>query len=521
VNRQELIKRIKGHEWTDVEFKEAQQDVPKSAYETVSSFSNTHGGWLVFGVRQTNAGFEISGVTNVDKVQGDFLSALHADNKVNHDIPVESKLIQAGGKTVLIFRVPEATRQHKPLYLDGDIRRTFLRRGGGDYKAQMHDIERMLRDAASDRWDGQIFERVSLKEAFDKSSLAWYRSRFHQANDGFDPQQPDEEFLREWGYLTRSGNKLLPTRAAIMLFGSLVGVRQLIPKPVLDVQFLPYATDEEMPETRWIDRFVSEVNIIQTWQQLLAKFKFFMPKPFRDIDPVTLERRDTPPGFRVFREAAINLLIHQDYGDHSRKAVIKFYRDGIQFWNPGDIFGDDTHLLEPGEKEVRNPAIAAAMRRIIMCEQAGTGFRMMQREWQSLGHPAPVMKNDRAHKAFELFIPGLDKEVDMASELVKAMFGKNGKHPVKVTGEVAGEVAGEVTGEVLRLLDALGEKPLGRTELQLALGLKGQANFRERYMLPALNCGFIARTIPEKPNSRLQKYRLTPIGIACRKAEKE
>jgi hypothetical protein len=34
-----------------------------------------------------------------------------------------------------------------------------------------------------------------------------------------------------------------------------------------------------------------------------------MPKPFRDIDPVTLERRDTPPGFRVFREAAINLLI--------------------------------------------------------------------------------------------------------------------------------------------------------------------------------------------------------------------
>jgi len=35
VNRQELLKRLKGHEWTDVEFKEARQDVPKSAYETV------------------------------------------------------------------------------------------------------------------------------------------------------------------------------------------------------------------------------------------------------------------------------------------------------------------------------------------------------------------------------------------------------------------------------------------------------------------------------------------------------
>jgi ATP-dependent DNA helicase RecG len=161
----------------------------------------------VFGVRQADAGHEVAGVANVDKVQGDFLSALHADNKVNHDIPVEASLIQVGGKTSLVFQIPEAPRQHKPLCLDGDIRRTFLRRGGSDYKARMQDIERMLRDAASDRWDGQVFERVSLKEAFDKSSLSWYRNRFHQVNEGFDPQQFNEEFLREWGYLARGGRK--------------------------------------------------------------------------------------------------------------------------------------------------------------------------------------------------------------------------------------------------------------------------------------------------------------------------
>ena len=38
------------------------------------------------------------------------------------------------------------------------------------------------------------------------------------------------------------------------------------------------------------------------------------------------------------------------------------------------------------------------------------------------------MKNDRARKAFDLFIPGLDKEVDMASDLMKAMFGGAGEH---------------------------------------------------------------------------------------------
>ena len=37
-------------------------------------------------------------------------------------------------------------------------------------------------------------------------------------------------------------------------------------------------------------------------------------------------------------------------------------------------------------------------------------------------------------------------------------------------------------------------------------------SFRERYLKPALDEGLIEMTIPEKPNSRLQKYRLTDKG---------
>jgi len=92
----------------------------------------------------------------------------------------------------------------------------------------------------------------------------------------------------------------------------------------------------------------------------------------------------------------------------------------------------------------------------------------------------------------------------MASDLIKAMFGKTDKPTAETTGEV--------TGEVRRLLDILQQKPLGRTEMQVLLGLKSQANFRDRYLLPVLKAGYIERTIPAKPNSRLQKYRLTQKG---------
>lgn len=77
--------------------------------------------------------------------------------------------------------------------------------------------------------------------------------------------------------------------------------------------------------------------------------------------------------------------------------------------------------------------------------------------------------------------------------------------------QLTGEVAGEVAGEVMRLIQAL-SKPMTRAEIQAYLRLKSQANFRVRYLQPALVEGLIEMTIPDKPNSRLQKYRLTTKG---------
>ncbi len=53
---------------------------------------------------------------------------------------------------------------------------------------------------------------------------------------------------------------------------------------------------------------------------------------------------------------------------------------------------------------------------------------------------------------------------------------------------------------------------MSRGVLQDALELQDRKSFRERYLKPALAEGLIEMTIPDKPNSRLQKYRLTRRG---------
>ncbi len=84
---------------------------------------------------------------------------------------------------------------------------------------------------------------------------------------------------------------------------------------------------------------------------------------------------------------------------------------------------------------------------------------------------------------------------------------------------VAPQVSQHVTPQVEALLKVLQEEPypMSRGELQKALALKDRESFRERYIKPALEAGLTERTIPDKPNSRLQKYRLTEQGQkACK-----
>ena len=62
------------------------------------------------------------------------------------------------------------------------------------------------------------------------------------------------------------------------------------------------------------------------------------------------------------------------------------------------------------------------------------------------------------------------------------------------------------------VLLALQAHPLSRGDLQLAVAIKDREHFRNAYLEPLLADGIIERTIPAKPTSRLQKYRLTETG---------
>ena len=179
---------------------------------------------------------------------------------------------------------------------------------------------RVPRDRVADPYERRVLEELEAPRFFDPASVRWYRSVFSDHNPDGDQDLGDVEFLHERALVVECGDRLAPTRAAVLVFGKPRYVRQVLPRPVMDCQFIGAAYDEWSPDLRWTDRIVVAENLLRTWLILVERYFGHAERPFTP-DMRTTRRDDDPPGFVSFREAVINQLIHQDYGDRRRMDI--------------------------------------------------------------------------------------------------------------------------------------------------------------------------------------------------------
>lgn len=82
---------------------------------------------------------------------------------------------------------------------------------------------------------------------------------------------------------------------------------------------------------------------------------------------------------------------------------------------------------------------------------------------------------------------------------------------ITVVGRSTVQDSDQVTDQdktpIERILSAIGDETLSATELMERLGLSHRPTFRKNYLNPALEQKLIERTIPDKPNSKNQKYK--------------
>lgn len=78
---------------------------------------------------------------------------------------------------------------------------------------------------------------------------------------------------------------------------------------------------------------------------------------------------------------------------------------------------------------------------------------------------------------------------------------------VAVVGRSTDQDSDQDKNQIDRIISVIGEDTLSAAEIMARLGLFHRPTFRKNYLNPALEQNLIERTIPDKPNSRNQKYR--------------
>lgn len=134
-------------------------------------------------------------------------------------------------------------------------------------------------------------------------------------------------------------------------------------------------------------------------------------------------------------------------------------------------------------------------------------------KWKELFFWLPIEELIQSRqKEYYDALSAADKQADSAGfvELMLEIIRDSLKE-VTVVGRSTGQDSDQVTDQdkspVGRLLSVLGNDMLSTTEIMERLGLSHRPTFRKNYLNPALEQNLIERTIPDKPNSKNQKYR--------------
>lgn len=84
----------------------------------------------------------------------------------------------------------------------------------------------------------------------------------------------------------------------------------------------------------------------------------------------------------------------------------------------------------------------------------------------------------------------------------------------KERGKERGEVRGEVDGKIKKVILTIRGNTISANEIMKSLQLKGEDNFRKRYLVPSIENGYVQMLYPDAPKRPDQAYYLTEKGLA-------
>lgn len=512
------------------ECKKAEGQLPKSVWETYSSFANTIGGTILLGIKENRdepdieKRFEITGVSNPYKMKKELFDTLNS-NKVNRNILTDDdvEILRYDGCDLLCIRVPQADYRQRPIFINGNMMNgSFKRNYEGDYHCTEEDVKAMIRDANDSGNDSVLMENYTMED-IDASTLAAYRNRFRTANpDHVWNDYSDKDFLLNMGgyIVDRNTRREGLTLAGLLMFGKGLSVRERFDNIRMD--YLDMTNLQ--PDSRWSDRLTYdgrwENNLYNFFIRVQSKLVSDLKRPFR-LDG--LERIDDTSVHKAIREALTNLVIHSDYMVTGVLKVEK-HDDCFVFSNPGTLKIPVMDIYAGGNSKARNPNMQSMLRMIGFGDNIGSGFPAILNAWRKENWRKPFLVERPELHLVELTLSMVSLIPEECHAALSDMYGINYTRLDKVYQLVLATAFTEGCISNNRIQQLLGKNPLEAGQILYYLVDKGMlvSNNKRRWASYSINDNYIQGVKNSRSKAQgVKNSRSKTQGVTSRERKKQ
>ena len=379
--------------------------------------------------------------------------------------------IESAGK-VLCVRVP--AQQSKPYSFGGKF---YIREGSSSQQMSREEIREFFYKEGLIHFDETACDKFSLERDLDEENWSQFQRRAK-----IPAEMEPATALRN---LHLIGQDDRMTNAGAWLLADDI-TRYTLRAGVTCAVF------RGVTKTRILDRKEFTGDLFSIFEDCMAYLQTKLNTALIPHARGRDERLELPED--ALREALVNAIAHRDYRSTANVQVHVFH-DRLEIVTPGGLPAG-MREEDLGTKSVpRNPLLFGMFYRMGLVEQIGSGIRRIRDLCRDHGVADPL--------------------IDVSENWVTTTFVRQVEHAEeREIRHAAPQVPDKYPASTLQVKNLIrsldGERT--RSEILQSLGLKDRTNLAKEYVQPALAEGLIEMTIPDKPRSSKQKYRLTDKG---------
>jgi ATP-dependent DNA helicase RecG len=471
---------------------------PDATIKTICAFANDFhnlgGGYIIIGVAEKNGRPVLppKGLPpeSIDGIQKEILNLGH--NAIQpHYHPISASYV-VEGRTILILSVPGG--EVRPYKVRTSISKKssewayYIRKQASTVRATGNDERELLGLAATVPFDDRYNQNATLEDISTQLVKEFLRKVGSDLAEDV-AALPREELGRRMNIVGGPSESLFPKNVGLLFFNE--EPHRFFPATQIDVVWFP--------EGAGGDRFEEKVfrgPLAQITRDAIA----FIERSY--VKETVIKHPERPEAERFWNfpvdaieEAVVNAVYHRSYQEREPVEVRITADDLVVLSFPGPDRSIKMEALRGGKavsRRYRNRRIGEFLKELELTEGRSTGIPKIFKAMAANGSPVPEFDTDEDRSYFITRLP---------------------IHPKAVGIQPSGAQSRVQSGaQSVMVMSALIQKPLSMNELVMALGLKSKTGSLKRTVSELLSQELIEYTVPEKPSSRLQKYRMTSKG---------